>query len=294
MDSKREIFILDCPEIHCVLVLKYVFRELCQAFADNGHVVTEVSNILDLHNNSIVFMGDSFRHPNPAELLNKSAPDAIYIGWYWSAQDTSALKNFIYTYENILSLPAWRQSCFDIMRRGPNHCPLLLRASDNPLKIGTFERKVCRDYCYMGWVYRPEWVPSAPFTGLYHATYDHSNFLDYNTRRNVYLSSTFALGFQSDTNIDCRHVSQRIYEGLAYGCVVFSESPEACAQTEGIVEYISSKADLESKMAFYIEHPEKIAMKQQQGYDFVKKCGTNHFAIQKFVRVINDVFKLSI
>ena len=291
---KRQIFILDCPEIPCVLVLKYVFRELCQAFADNGHVVSEVSSIQDLHNNSIVFMGMSLHHKNLAELLNEVAPEAIYIGWYWYAQETSALKNFIYTYENILSPPVWRQPYFDIMQRGLNNCPLLLRASDHPSKISTYQRQVSRDYCYMGWVYRPDWVPSAPFTGLYYGTCDHNKFLDYNSRRNIYLSSTFALGFQSNENISDRHVRQRIFEGLAYGCVVFSESPEACRQTNNIVEFITSKADLESKMKFYLAHPEKIVEKQLQGYDFVRKFGTNHFAIGKFVRVIEDVLKLSV
>ena len=292
--SKRHILILDCQEIKCPLVLKYVFRELCQAFADNGHVVREISCMTHIHNNSVVFMGDTFQCLNPCELLNQIAPDAIYIGWYWYRQNTTSLKNFIYTYENMLSPPLSRKPSFDIMQQGPNNCPLLLRASDHPDKISTYPRNVVRDYCFMGWVYRPDWVPSSKFTGLYHGTYDHEKFLDYNTRRSIYLSSTFALGFQSDTNISDRHVSQRIFEGLAYGCVVFSESPEACVQTDNIVEYISSKADLESKMAFFLEHPDKIREKQLQGYEFVKKYGTNHFAIDKFVRVISDVLKLSV
>jgi len=293
-DQKKDIFILDCVEIQCPLVLKYVFRELCQAFQDRDFTVKEISRIEDIHDNSIVFMGNTFNTKNPAELLNQVAPNAIYIGWYWHDEDVSTLKNFMYTYENMLNPPEWRQSKFDIMRKGDNHCPLLLRASDDPQKISHYERRVTRDYCYMGWRYKSDWVPSEKFTGIYHGTYDHNHFLDYNTRRNIYLSSTFALGFQSDENIRDQHVSQRIFEGLAYGCIVFSESPEACKQTNDIVVFIESKADLENKMEYYTQNVDKLLEKQQQGYEFVKKCGTNHYAISKFLDVINNVLKLSL
>jgi hypothetical protein len=294
VDSKREILILNCDEIKCCLVLSFVLKELCQAFADNGHIVREVTNISDLHDNSIVFMSCEFYVSNPVELLNRSAPNAIYIGWYWHDVDVSALKYFIYTYENLLNPPTWRKPKFDIMQRGENHCPLLLRASDHPDKIGNYEREVRLDYCYMGWGYKQNWIPSSKFCGLYHGVCNHEKFLDYNTRRQIYLSSKFALGFQCDENITGHHVSQRIYEGLAYGCVVFSESPAACEQTDNIVVFIDSKTDLESKMEYYSNNLDKFKEKQQQGYDFVKKCGTNHYAISKFVDVIENVFNIII
>ena len=290
--SKREILILNCEEIKCCLVLSYVFKELCQAFADNGHIVREVTNIRDLHDNSIVFMGNESRVSNSVELLNQIAPNAIYIGWYWYDIDVTALRYFIYTYENILTPPTLRKPTFDIMQRGKNHCPLLLRASDHPDKIGSYEREVRMDYCFMGWRYKENWVPSSKFSGLYHGVYNHEAFLDYNRRRQIYLSSKFALGFQCDENITGQHVSQRIYEGLAYGCVVFSESPAACEQTDNIVVLIESKTDLESKMEYYSNNLDKLKEKQQQGYDFVKKRGTNHYAISKFVDVIENVFNI--
>ena len=55
MNNKRNIFILDCPEIKCSLVLIYVFKELCGYFENNYNVKIS-NNINDLHNNSIVFM----------------------------------------------------------------------------------------------------------------------------------------------------------------------------------------------------------------------------------------------
>ena len=45
-------------------------------------------------------MGDIFRSENIVDSLYKTAPEAIYLGWYWHKKDTSCLKNFIHIYED--------------------------------------------------------------------------------------------------------------------------------------------------------------------------------------------------
>ena len=50
MNNKRDIFILDCPEIKCPLVLIYVFKELCGYFERNDYNVKITNNINELHN----------------------------------------------------------------------------------------------------------------------------------------------------------------------------------------------------------------------------------------------------
>lgn len=294
--EKREIIILDCNEIKCPLVLKYVFVELCGYFRRNNYVVKIISNISDLTNNSLVFMGDGFNCDDPASLLNQYAPEAIYIGWYWHKKNTSALKYFIYTYENMLNYEFYKDIVNDLvfLRNTKNNTPLLLRANEDPNMVGLNPRVVKYDYCYMGWVYCREMVPGNKFNGFYHATYDHTKFLDYETRKKIYLSSTFALGFQNDENIGSKHVSQRIYEGLAYGCIVLSNSLPACEQTDNIVVYVNSKEDLEKKMEFYKSNPDLMAEKQKQGYEFIKKYGTNEYSVKKFTDLIKQNFDIDI
>ena len=80
---KRDIIILDCPEIKCPLVLLFVFKEFAGHFRRNNYNVKIVNNVRELHNNSIVLMGDSFNCDNPVNILKSIAPHAIYIGWYW-------------------------------------------------------------------------------------------------------------------------------------------------------------------------------------------------------------------
>jgi len=295
---KRDIFILDCHEIKCTLPVKYAYDDLCGAFRRKKYNVRIVDNVFELHNNSIVFMGNIF-HCNefePQDLLNEIAPDAIYIGWYWTNVNVNKLKYFIHTYENImniyydetkpgLGMVLEKPSGLIKLRQQKYNVPLLLRANDDPMLIGTYERKIERDYCYMGYKYCPHMVP-INFTGVYYGTLVHENFMSYEERKKIYLSSTFSLGFQSRTNIELKHVSQRIYEGMAYGCVVLSNSLAACQQTNNIVIYVNSLEDLEEKMAYYKNNPELIKQKQQQGYEFVKKHGTNEKSIELISKVI--------
>jgi hypothetical protein len=285
----RDIMILNSKEIECSLVLIYVFTELCDAYTRLGHKVSIITDINDITNNSIVFMGNIFNVKNPVELLYNVAPLAIYIGWYWQKKNVSLLKYFIHIYENILAKKPTLNKILKLnfMKINKNTCPLLLRANDEVDKIGTYIRNEIRDYCYMGYQYCLSLVPSDKFTGIYHGVTDHKLFYTYNKRKEIYLSSTFALGFQSEENIINGHVSQRIYEGLAYGCIVLSNSIWACRETENIVVYISSKKDLEEKMIYYKNNRDKIKEKQKKGYEFIKRVGTNNYAIS----LINDKIK---
>jgi hypothetical protein len=229
-------------------------------------------------------MGDIFRCQDPVDLLYKQAPQAIYIGWYWQKYNTSVLPYFIYTHENALNIyhDPKRTPGFLQLHAYKNRVPLLLRANDEPDVIGQYKKDIVYDYCYMGWSYCHEMVPSSSFQGIYHATVNHANFYDYEKRKNIYLSSVFALGFQSNINIGYQHVSQRIYEGLAYGCIVLTNSLPACEQTDWIAVHVKTREDVEKQMHFYISNPEEREKKQKQGYEFIQKQGTNFFAIQQF------------
>jgi hypothetical protein len=274
----KTIVLLNCHEIRCPKVLMYVFIEMCEAFKQRNYNVIIAESIDEINNDCIVFMGNGFQHSDPCSLLYSIAPRAIYIGWYWQNMNTHLLK-FIHTYENMLNPNIHVKMC----QQQKIHCPLYLRASEHPNSIGTYARTHQYDYCYMGWRYCPELVPYS-FKGIYHGVLNHDYFLPYAKRKEIYLSSTFALGFQSDENIENKHVSQRIFEGLAYGCIVLSNSIPACEQTNHIVIYVESRQDVETKMKYFMNHPNILRKKQEEGYAFIKKCGTNHYSIHEFLK----------
>lgn len=289
---KTEVLILDCPEIQCPKVLVLVFWELCGAFRRKNIKVREIHDMKEIHDDAIVLMGDFIRVDNPGGLLSKISTQAAYIGWYWHKQDTSMLPYFLHVYENVLSntlLPD-KVDVLRFMREHTNSCPLLLRADEDPLKIGTYPRQSLYDYCFMGGRMCEWMVPSHKYKGFYFGVHDTEQYMEYKDRRHIYLGSTFALGFQTDDNIQNGHVSQRIYEAMAYGCVVLSHSLHASIQTEGVVEYVSPDRDsYAERMGFFLQNPHYIKEKQQRGYDFIRRQGTNDHSVSLLIHHLSKI-----
>lgn len=279
-NTQKNVYILDSPLIGCPLVMIFLFSEYCGVFRRMGYNVKVIKTIETIQNDDIVFMGDSFKVSNPVDLLYKQAPSAKYYGWYWFKHDVSRLPNFVHIYENFLNTQ--RDPRIRYYVTIPNSKPLLLRADEDPNDIGKMVRNVKMDYCYMGAPYCREYVPSAPFQGVYHVG-GWEQYLNYAQRRELYLSSMFALGFQSTENIHNEHVSQRIYEGMAYGCIVLTNSKPAVIQTNGVAVWFKTKEELESLMRYYKENPEVLKKKQDEGYEFVRKYGTNSYAYEKLI-----------
>ena len=89
-------------------------------------------------------------------------------------------------------------------------------------------------------------------------------------------------------------MSQRIFEGLAYGCIVLSNSMAACEQTNNIVIHISTMEDIERVMEYYLRNPPAAHRKRIDGYNFSKHFGTNQYAAQPFIDVIREKFELDV
>ena len=291
---KRLIQLLQCPELNSLPVMNCVFQELVGAFADYDCTIKVVKSLTDVEDGGIIFLDDAagnyINNKVMYHILGHKCPTSIFICWYWRDATFRPFQKMIYTGEHYFYLHSKSNelSDYEYMTRH-EYVPLLLRANDSPNKIGAYPRTNLRDYCFMGGGYKMDWVPTI-FTGLYHRVI-WNNYLSYDERREIYLSSTFALGFQSDENIRTGHLSQRVFEGLAYGCVVFCENPLASAVTNGVIVHITSKDDLIEKMKFYKEHPDKIEEKQRLGYEWIKQYGTNRTSISLFLNKIKQLFK---
>lgn len=289
---KRLIQIIQLPELHPLPVMKCVFSELTQAFAeDEGCEVRHVISIDQLEDGGIAFLDDAAgkyvdQRPIYDEIAHR-CPTTVFVCWYWQKTDFRPFSKMIYTGEHWLHIrPEYADRIQYFLRN--DFVPLKLRASESPNKVGTYPRNPVRDYCYMGGGYKMDWIPHE-FTGLYHQVF-YDNYLSYSQRRENYLSSHFALGFQGDENIKTGHLSQRIFEGLAYGCIVLCENPLASIYTDGIVVPISSKEELVEKIRYYKAHPEEMEQKRQRGYTWVKKHGTNRVTTALLLERIEDLF----
>lgn len=289
---KRFIQIIRLPELSPLPVMKCVFSELCTAFEeDDSCRVTIITSMDQLCDGGIAFLDDAagnyIHYRQIYDEIARRCPTTLFICWYWLNKEFRPFSKMLYTGEYVLNVsPENKEQIEYFMCK--EFIPLKLRASEDPNKVGTYPRTLARDYCYMGGGYRMDWVPQE-YTGIYHRVI-YDNYLPYATRRDIYLSSMFAFGFQSDVNIKGGHLSQRLFEGLAYGCVVLCENPMASQYTDGCIVYVSSKEDLLQKMNYYKTHPEEVERIQRRGYEWVKKQGTNRVTSTLIKERIKDLF----
>lgn len=287
---KRLVQLLQFPEIGSLPVMNCVFSELSGAFKDFNCSIRIIKQLSEIEDGGIIFLDDAAgNYRNNRALYDRIAvlcPTSIFICWYWRDMTFRPFTKMIHTGEYFMNLMTSLSDYGYMM--SSSFVPLKLRANDSPSMIGVYPRSVKRDYCFMGGGYKMDWIPSE-FTGIYHQVI-WNNYLSYDERRAIYLSSMFALGFQSDENIRTGHLSQRLFEGLAYGCIVLCENPLAAEFTNGAIVHISSKEDLIQKMRFYKENPLLVQEKQKQGYEWVKQYGTNRITSALFLDKIKMDF----
>lgn len=299
---KRLVQLPRFPELQNYLVMNIIYDELTNAFKDYNCEIRIVHKLEELQNEGIIFLshGLSDRSDNDVYIkISQICPDVLFYCWYWCNQpsyvpydDFQPFKYIIYTGNNILKLPTVPALIneYNNYQTSSKFCPLKLRANEHPDLVGTYPRNVVRDYCFMGGGYKQHWVPSE-FTGIYHRVI-YDNYLPYDTRREIYLSSFFAFGFHGEWPIDCGSISQRVFEGMAYGCIVLCDNPMAEQITDGIVVTVHSKDDLIEKMNFYKTHPELVIQKQQKGYEWVKKYGTNRESVRILLEKAKSLYNL--
>lgn len=280
---KRLVQWIQIPEFAPLPVMDRVFEEFTEAFKDEGCQVRRVRKWEEVEDGGILFLDDAGgRYQEPAfrlyhTRLAEQCPTSIVVAWYWTDPLYRPFPRMLVTGEHYV----YREQANHAIRRymlRPDFVPLLLRASDPPERIGQYARSdpPLLDYCFMGGGYKWNWVPPGNrFTGLYYQVMDR-NYLTYEVRREIYLSSRFALAFQSDENIRIGHLSQRVFEGLAYGCIVFCENPLAEQYTKGAVITVASREDLWAKMEEWsVAPPGRIKAQQERGYDWIRRFGTN-------------------
>ena len=298
---KKLVQIPRTNETNNLLVMNFVFDEITQGFKHWGFDVQVIESLNALVDGSIVFFDDNIYKHNKAliELIAKQCPNCVCVCWYWTDLSYKPFKYMIHTGEHWLfppksgSMERYYIERYHTYMAAPTYVPIVYRPKENPDNIGLYPRNIQRDFCYMGAAYKRDWVPSPPeFSGIYH-TGDWNKYLKYEERRDIYLSSIFALGFHDCIALESGSISARIFEGLSYGCVVLCESEFVCEYTDNIVVHIKSKEDIEEKIRYYKSNPELIREKQEQAYKWMKtKGGTNIHSCLLFLNKIKEIYDI--
>jgi hypothetical protein len=263
--------------------------EFLNGFTNFGYEISCVTSLNECKDKDIFLLSSHNIDISFLNELNNINPDAVYILWYYhSVLDKIPFKKWILTGEYFYKTPRMVSHIeFDRINNSINNfVPLMLRADEDPEKIGTYERTDEINGCFMGSAYKTDWVTNLPNT-LYHNI--SNGLLSYEKRRNIYLKSKIAIGFSGDGNILNYHPTQRIFEGLSYGCVVISDNEAARDLTNGIVEFAKDKEEFLEKYKYFLDHPEECIKKQQEGYIWAKKYGTNRYAASLFLNKMKDL-----
>ena len=301
MDTIRKVIqIVQTENIRVHPPLFRVFIEFADALkVDSNWEIKTIERLQDLKDEGIILMGNDFGPKEKVrnDIINTLSKftKGIFIAWYWKHNiscydipERELLQKVIHTSEEKLIPIPQHQDIFKYYHSKPNYVPLLLRANEPIEQIGKNPRSDDRIFCFMGSSYGMNMIPTK-YNGIYHRA-DVQGFLDYETRKQIYLTSVFALGYHGDEPIAQKSISQRIFEGLAYGCIVLTNSHYAVEYTDNICIYVNSLQDVEREIEYYNNNPEKRKEKQELGYEWMRKNrGTNRVAWKLFFDKIEEL-----
>jgi hypothetical protein len=282
------VVLVNTPESPCPGTHHAATWECIQGFRPLGYDVKEANSLLDCANADVLFLSNhridlAFLHS-----LHALNPLGLYILWsFQDYADRIPFTRYILVGEHYVDPPTLPGHCaaYAILRKTGRYMPLYLRANEDPALIGTIPRDM-GPYtymgCFMGSGYKQDWVRDLP--DVYYHNVAHKGLLTFEERRAIYCKSLFAFGFHSPENVANNHVTQRVFEGLTYGCIVLSDNPAAAKLTGGIVEYVANRAALIDRMAYYVWNPETVQKKREAGYEWAKQYGTNRWVAQELLK----------
>ena len=288
----KNLYILDNTNDKLNPVVRLLFRDLSGGFKRLGFNINYNANVYNITNNSIILF-DNNVNDNSIQYLSNNITNSLFIGW---CCHTSNIKqkfinlNMLFitahtTKPRVYVKPNSNKKELDFDQynivKDKQYVPLFHRVNESPNLIGSYNRNVKYDWCHIGKIYNNNLLPKNKFTNNKVEAETIGKYINSDERRDIYLSSLIHIATQGDQNILDGHVSQRVYEGLAYGCIVLSNSHVALTETNNIVEYVNSIQDVENKIEYYKKNPEKVKEKQKLAYEFIKKYGTNKFSIDK-------------
>lgn len=309
------IYMVNTPEFPTPITHYYTTSKFMNGFAYNGYSTAEINshnsfyNISDSQDNIFVVCDIFYpsRKENWMDLLNQLAKKfeqstwifwhfhSIYKNDYLSAGIEFPFKKYIFTgeyYRNITDdVRSHWGGLIDWYTSHENYVNLPFSADINPNDIDSFflKRKDIYDCGYVGARYKEQWTNQLAnkyncFIHYYWPSLDEQQRID-----KGFLSSKISLGFNSDSNAKLGLPTERVFEGLAFGCVVVSDCKVAEEATDGIVKFVDSYDELDDFVTRCLGDPVFIQEKQKLGVDYAKEKGTYFHVAKNFIKKIEEI-----
>jgi hypothetical protein len=289
----NNFYLMNSPELPTPGTHYYTISKFSNGFKKHGYNVIEANTLDSLTDSSIVILSDHGITPNKErglQILNYLAdkfPNTIFICWFYHKYyNEIPFKKFIITGEHFHKKPVLNNHvfCWDLQNRITNYVPLTFSSSLFPENVGNLERNEKLNGCFIGTTYKPDWVH-----GLNNIVYITGNQLPEHERINIFLSSKIAFGFHAGDNVLNNVVVERVFEGMAFGCVVISDNPVAAEITDNIVQVCSSKEDFLNIYNRLLNNHEERTQLQKRGYEWIKENGLYTHVAEKFLNKMNEL-----
>jgi hypothetical protein len=292
----NKFYLMNSPELPTLGTHLFTTSKFMLGFEQLGFV-TQIAYTLDsIENNSIVLLSSHGLNSPHAwksiEHLAKTYPECVYICWFFhDVYDKIPFQYFVITGEHFRLQPMLEshRHFWNIQQRIHNYIPFTFACSLQPHQVGTHERNDTLNGCFIGTAYKEDWIQNLPNV-VYKTGLNHGKSVPEDERVQIFLSSKIAFGFHSNENVLNHVVVERVFEGMAYGCVVISDSPAASMITDGIVQTVTNKQDFLLKYNELLQNHELRRELQQRGYDWIQKHGCYQHVAQIFVNYFSDHF----
>lgn len=289
----KKFYLMNSQELPTPGTHYYTCSKFSKGFETHGYSVIEANTLDIIEDGSIVLLSDHGITPNREngmKILNylaKKYPNTVFICWFYHQYyEEIPFKKFIITGEHFHKKPLLANHifCWDLQNRINNYVPLTFSSSLYPEQVESLPRNETINGCFIGTAYKPYWV-----NDLQNIVYITGNNFPENERINVFLSSKIAFGFHADANVLNNVVVERVFEGMAFGCVVISDNPVAAEITDNIVQVCSSKEEFLIIYDRILNNDEERIQLQQRGYKWIKEKGLYTHVAKNFLNKCDEL-----
>lgn len=279
-------------------------KNFLESFRYFGYKYNEIDNVEELSNiedtkTNIFYISDHGFHynqkPNTIEILS-SFKESIFLLWHLHNNLdylSTKFNKWILTGEHFRRIPiseSHRRS-YDLQLTLNNYVPLTFASNLHPSEIKPKEdiSKYKYDCNYIGHYYNVDWSE--------HLKNNLNTFIRYtppfiseDVRVQSFKDSFASLGFQSKGNVENNCITERIFEALSYGCLLFVDSEHIEEEIKGGVILVTSPQEIVDKINYYQNNLEEANIIINTGIEYVKNKGTYFHTCQNFLNKIKFLY----
>jgi hypothetical protein len=289
-----------CEGSHLLHTRRFLksFKTLGYSFAEAGDEfdLTSLSRFDIIYFSNHGVAGQTSLSINQERFLLQVAESmAAPIFWYWHKLENRIREIFrdryILTGEQMLSeqvSPSHKDAKI-VAVENRNFVPLQFASYLQRSQVGTLPRSQANLATYVGAPYKKHWNNALRRDPIRARVTYTPPFIPEWFRINEYLTSEFSLGWHSDTNILNGVVGERVFDSLALGALIVTDSRFAESHTNGLAKFVSSQHEAEAYILATVSNQRRYSEIQRLGFLWARDFGTYQTVAESFLRKLQTL-----